>query len=220
MIAAVCALVPLAGNVVATFVTSSTGLAGWLVVPAVAVLVGIANALIQAAHPPPDVSHRRIPLAAALAVVLLMTGAGGWGVAVGVRYAAGFITGNEGGDDRLVRPAAGSGSGVSLTVQEVTDTEHFTRVGLQARNQARVSVSLPLFQNCVLTGEDGTTLQADSFRSRWTTTIPPGGLQRGTITFPGHLPGAVTLASFSFSQVFGPLGAGAITVHGIRLRPP
>jgi hypothetical protein len=48
LIAGACALVPLIGNVVASFVTESTGANSWLVVPVVGVVVAMATALIQA----------------------------------------------------------------------------------------------------------------------------------------------------------------------------
>ena len=48
LIAGVCAIIPLIGNVVASFVTTWTGVASWLAVPAVGVAVAMLTALIQA----------------------------------------------------------------------------------------------------------------------------------------------------------------------------
>ena len=137
---------------------------------------------------------------------------------VGVRYAVGYVTGNESGHDRLVQPATARTGSLALQVDKVEYTSHFTRVDLVARNASQSPVSLPLFGNCVLAGDDGTTLQADDFRSRWSTTIPPGGVHRGTVTFGGRIPDSVSRASLSFSTVFSP-GGGSITVQKIRLRP-
>jgi hypothetical protein len=96
-------------------------------------------------------------------------------------------------------------------------TSHFTRVDLAVRKAGEDPVGLPLMGNCILVGNDGTVLRADGFRSRWSETVPPGSLQRGTVTFGGKLPDGVTRAALSFSQVFV-LGGGAITVPGITLR--
>ena len=112
-----------------------------------------------------------------------------------------------------------SASGLTLTVAKVDHTRHFTRVDVTVRNNSSsTSVTLPLFQNSVISAADGTTLQADSFKSQWTETVPPGAFQRGTITFPGHLPDAATRASLSFSHVFGPLSAKSISVGGLQLK--
>ena len=239
-----CALVPLIGNVVASFLTSWTGGRAWLVVPAVGVGIAMATALIQAygsagseapaptaPHPTPSPrsetydyrrygqEQRGTPLALALVIGLLVLGVGGLAVTQAVRFAVGYITGNESGPDRLVQPATGSAGGLELTVENVWHTRHFTRVEVLARNETATSLSLPLFGYCVFSGQDGTTLRADPSRSNWSADIPPSVLQRGTIVFNGHIPDAVRLASLSFTQIFGP-GGGSITVDNIGLRPP
>jgi len=240
LIAGVCALIPLIGNVIASFVTTWTGAGSWLVVPAVGVGVAMITALIQAygsasaeehprppagryspyspysPYPPPPVRRRGISLPRALLTVVLVVGVGGLAATAGIRYAVGYITGNEPGTSRLAEPASASAGGLTLTVESVTYTAHFTQVGVAARNQAGTSLSLPLYENCVFTGSDGTTLQADPFRSRWSETLAPGSFQSGTIIFPGHLPDSVLQASLSFPQIFA-LGGGSITVRPINL---
>ncbi len=247
LIAAGCAIIPLIGNVVASFLTTWTGAETWLAGPAVGVVVAMLTALIQAyGSAPADESPRphaaphptsRAPYAAprppyptarakprgirlpvALVIALLVIGAGGLAVTEGVRYAVGYITGNEPGTERLVQPASASAQGVALTVQSVTYTAHFTRVGVAARNQSGATLSLPLYGYCVFTGSDGTTLGADPFRSHWSDTLPPGVLQRGVIVFKGHLDPSIREASFSFTQIFGPSG-GSITIRHLELRP-
>jgi hypothetical protein len=145
-------------------------------------------------------------------------GLGGWGVTQGVRYVVGYITGNEPGTERLIKPVTASAGGLTLTVESVEHTAHFTRVRLAARNNTRAALSLPLFGNCVFVGDDGSTLETDPFRSRWSETMAPGSVQRGAVIFNGHPSGSVTRASLNFAQIFGP-GGGSITVRGIRLRP-
>jgi hypothetical protein len=259
VIAAVCAVIPLIGNVVASFLTTWTGVKTWLVVPVVGVVVAMITALIQAfgsapadEHPPPPArgyppgrgspggreyppgrgyppgygyppyqvrSRRRTPLWRALLIAVLVIGVGGAAATEGIRYAVGYFTGNEPGTSRLAEPASASSEGLTLTVESVTYTAHFTQVGVAASNQTGTSLTLPLFDNCVFVGGDGTTLQADAFRSRWSETLAPGSLQRGVITFSGHLPAQVLEASLSFSNIFGRLGGGSITVHSIKLTP-
>jgi hypothetical protein len=70
----------------------------------------------------------------------------------------------------------------------------------------------------VFTGSDGTTLQADPFRSHWSNTLAPGIPQRGVIVFSGHLPPEVLRAALSFTQIFS-LGGGSITVRPLDLTP-
>jgi hypothetical protein len=163
------------------------------------------------------VGSRRRSVPVAILVMLLVCGVGAATITVGVRYVVGYVTGNESGDDRLIQPATARAGNLTLLVDKIEYTSHFTRVGLVARNAGTSQVSLPLFGDCVFTGGDGTTLQADDFRSRWSTTVPPGGVQRGTVTFGGQLPDGVPRASLSFSTVFS-AGGGSITVRNIRLR--
>jgi hypothetical protein len=153
-----------------------------------------------------------------LLIAFLVLGVGGFGVAAGVRYAVGYITGNEPGTDRLVKPARASEHGLTLTVVSVTYTAHFTRVGLDADNATDTALSLPLFGNCVLNGADRTTLEADPSRSRWNPTLAPGSRQRGTIVFKAHLPDSVTRASLRFAHVFGSFEVDSISVNDIMLR--
>jgi hypothetical protein len=166
---------------------------------------------------PSSTRPRRRSVPVAILVVLLVCGVGALMITVGVRYAVGYVTGNESGDDRLIKPVAARAGSLTLLVDKIEYTSHFTRVDLVARNTGRSQVSLPLFGNCVFTGDDGTTLQADDFRSRWSTTVPPGGVQRGTVTFGGRLPDSVPRALLSFSTVFSADG-GSITVRNILLR--
>lgn len=239
VIAALCSLFPLIGNIIASFLTVWTGAKSWLVVPVVGVVVAMVTALIQAVgaaaspilrpsprqgHLPPSQAQqlargrRARSLAGTLLVAFLVMGVGGWTATLGVRYVVGYVTGNEQGTDRLVRPVTARSNGVTLTVEKVVYTDHFTRVRLVARNETGSSLSLPLSGFCVFVGEDGTTLTADSFRSRWSTTLAPGTRQSGTVTFDDHLPDSVKRASLSFTQIFGPAG-GSATVRDIMLSP-
>lgn len=254
MIAGFCALIPLAGNVTASFVTDWTGGRSWLVVPVVGVVVAMVTALVQAYGAAPDpvsqitprdqerrpkdgdtyrryVQHeprRGRSLPVALAIAILVMGAGGWAVTKGVRYGVGYITGNEPGTERLRGQAQERISGLTLTVESVKQTAHFTRVRLLAHNTSdNLSIRLPLAAS-KLRGFDGTTLEAEHFKSQWSEELSPGSLQRGTITFGDHLPDSVRQAELSFSFIFRvPVvpgffdrGPRSITVKPIKLLPP
>jgi hypothetical protein len=242
-VAALCALVPLAGNVAAAFLTDWTGVGTWLVVPVVAVCVAMLIDLIQifgsgdsgrrqpdgyrewpeGRRPSRTVPERRgTSLPVALLMAILVLGVGGWGLVLGVRYAVGYVTGNESGSERLKQPARASDSGLTLTVQSVKHTAHFTRVDVAARNDTGISLTLPLFGNCRFVGGGGTTLEADPHKSRWPDGLAPGGSQRGTITFNGHLPDRAKRATLVFSTVYrqGFEGPTSIQVTDIRLKRP
>jgi hypothetical protein len=161
---------------------------------------------------------RGTPALVAILVALVVCGGGGLAITTGARYVVGWVTGKEDGTDRLVQAASARSGNVTLTVNRVLSTSHFTRVELTVQNSGSDSVTLPVYGNCTFTGAEGTVLAADPFRSQWSETVPPGALQRGTVTFSGKLPDEVARASLSFSHVFV-LGGGAITVSGIALRP-
>jgi hypothetical protein len=135
--------------------------------------------------------------------------------------------GRNGGDDpavidRLTDKATNSAGGLTLSVVSIEQTQNTTRVGLAARNRTESALTLPVFNNCVLTSTDGTTLQADPQASTWPQSLPPGGdLMRGSVTFEGTLPGFARRASLSFAHVFGSLsGPASIKVSRIGLRRP
>ena len=255
LIAGACALIPLLANVVASFVKEWTGSKSWLAVPAVGVAAAMVTALIQAygsasepspqprppgSLPPTDgpayrpvggqgAVRRGTPLPLAIAIAVLVIGGGGWAVAKGVRYGVGYVTGNEPGKERLTRQAQATEDGLTLAVESVKDTAHFTRVSLSARNtRDDLSMTLPIVFTA-FRSVDGHTLQtAGPFKSQWTEELPPRSLQRGTITFKGHLPDSAREAELSFAHIASfPVGArfpgpgpGSITVRGIGLGPP
>ncbi|HYU85970.1 MAG TPA: FHA domain-containing protein [Kribbellaceae bacterium] len=212
-------------NSLATFVTNhASGSMRWIVsqtaVLVIAMVMEAAGAAGEREAAPAAGGARRRGTSgvAAFVVILLVLGVGGYAATQGVRYAVAYTSGKETGTDRLVRPVTTNAAGLTLTVNKVEDTRHFTRVELTVRNNtSSTSITLPLFENCVFSAADGTTLQADSFRSQWSQTIPPGALQRGTITFPGHLSATTTRASLSFSHIFGTFNANAISIRGIPL---
>ena len=164
---------------------------------------------------------RSRPVIATVLVTLILLGGGGWLVAAGVSYAVGYFSGNEEGTQRLARQVVTEAQAVTVTVLGVQSTAHFTRVEIHVRNGTSSSMSLPLFHNAILTGPDGTTFDADAFRSSWQPEIPPGGQRRGTINFESQLPDTGGTVSLSFVTVFmqGFDGPRSITVPDIPLMP-
>jgi hypothetical protein len=153
-------------------------------------------------------------------VVLLVVGVGGFAATQGIRYAVDYFSGKETGPNVLVSEVTKTNAAVTLTVVRVENTRHFTRVEVTVKNKTSTdSIVLPLFKNCVFSAADGTTLEADPFRSQWSDSIAPGAFRRGTITFPDHLPNTATRASLSFSHIGGTFKATTISVTGIRLAP-
>ena len=241
MIAGLCALIPLVGNVTASFVTDWTGGRSRLVVPVVGVVVAMVTALVQAYGSAPDPVSQTTPrdqerrptdgdtyrryvqqkprhgtsLPVALAIAILVMGAGGWAVTKGVRNGVGYITGNEPGTERLRKQAEENISGLTLTVESVKHTAHFTRVRLLAHNTSdNLSIRLPLATS-KFRGVDGTSLEAERFKSRSSEELSPGSLQRGTITFGNHLPDSVRQAELTFSPIFRfPVGGGPFFDRG------
>ncbi|MGH3647650.1 MAG: hypothetical protein ACRDTM_10830, partial [Micromonosporaceae bacterium] len=163
-------------------------------------------------------------LVTALLVLSVLCGGGGLAATAGVGYAYGWVTSNESQTGIYSGTATGGGQGLWLTVTNVWVTSHFTRVEVAAKNTLGESVNLPLFGNCVFTGADGRTLEADPMRTQlardgWSDTVPSGVPHRGVIVFPGGIgPGE---ASLTFSTVFGTLhGPNSVTVRGIPISAP
>ncbi|NUR96077.1 MAG: FHA domain-containing protein [Kribbellaceae bacterium] len=215
-------------NALLTFVTDlASGPLRWIISQAAVVVIAMvmAGAGTVAERAPADTSagpsRQRTGRSSLVVVltVLLVLGGGGFAATAAIRYGVNYVTGKEPGTDRLSSQVTKNAAGLTLTVGKVESTRHFTRVELTVQNNTRAtSIDLPVYGFAVLSSADGTTLRGDPSRSQWTETVPPGAFQRGTITFPGHLPSAATKASFSFSQIFGTLKGGAITVTGLRLK--
>ena len=232
--AGLCQIVVLLGNVVAAFVTDWTGRLSWLVAPVISVLVAMLTLLIGEYSKPPTTDDgsttpappparrpapKRRSVAAAGVVVLVVIGGGGFAITEAVRYVTGVITGNEEGVERLVQPVSVNEQGLTLAVESVEHTPRFTRVDTVVVNDLANTVTLPLFNNAQLVGEDGTLLEADAFRSKFSETIAPSGTRRGTLVFKGHVTEAATTVSLSFATVFeqGFDGPDSITLPGIAL---
>jgi hypothetical protein len=183
-------------NLIITFLADGPGGAlRWFVPPAIALVVAMIIALLDASAPIGRAPSRLdVSVVIAIIVVLVGVGVGGFALTAGVEYVGGYLTGNEAGEDRLIKPVATTGAGVTVTVQNVTYTSHFTRVEVTVKNSGKQAVKLPLDGSATFTGAEGNALRADAGRSQWPDSIPAGGSERGTITFKGRLPEATTAA--------------------------
>lgn len=229
------------GNALLMVVSDSTGWYRWLAVPLVSVTVAMSTAVASSyldtrwtdpsTHQPVTLdaarqvqgvdrfSGRSVP--AVLVTLVLVAGVLGLVLTVGIRYVAGWVTGDEPGVDRLVRTAAVSDQGLSVSVNGFEETDHFTRLDVDVTNRVGNPITMPLFGNVSLVGGDGTAMEVDSWRSDWNDSLNPGVRQSGALVFTGHLPDGVRRARLQFNTVFGQGFGGPdhITVPGIQLRP-
>jgi hypothetical protein len=224
--------VGLIGNAVAMLITDWTGWLGWLAAPALSLTVGIVQA-ITAAHieteyadpvtqAPVRYPGQRPPSGRSLPTVLvtlLVVGVIAVAATVGVRFVAGWITGDEPGRDRLVAPVSATSRGLQVTVNSFEETRHFTRLEVRVTNGTGSSLTLPLFNNVTVVGGNGSVLEVDEFRSDWADGLNPGVSQAGVLIFSGHLPNGVRKAQLQFTTVFaqGFDGPQNLTVSGIEL---
>ncbi|MGZ0148098.1 FHA domain-containing protein [Kribbella sp. WER1] len=206
-------VVGLVVNLVASFFsTGPGGMLRWLIAPSIALVAGMVLALIDAAAPKPQRPGRfDVSVLIAIGVVLVGIGVGGFALTAGTEYVAGYLTGNESGADRLVKPVAKSGSGITVTVENVTYTSHFTRIEVQVANRGKQAFSIPI-DGTTFTAADGTALRADPGKSSWPSRIDAGGSEHGTITFKGKLPDSATQAALTFKS-----GSTTFTVSGVTL---
>lgn len=226
------------GNGVGMLVSDWTGWVGWLAVPAAsagaAVLSAVASSHLEQRLVDPA-THRPLPdptrpghgggftgWSVPTVLICLIVGAGILGLVLtsGVRYAAGWVTGDEPGVDRLTETVAVDAQGLSVSVTAFEETRHYTRVRVQMSNGVGNPVTLPLFGNVSLVGGDGTPLEIEHRRSDWTPSLNPGVRQNGVLLFGGHLPDGVTRATLQFHTVFeqGFEGPDSLTVPGLVLR--
>jgi hypothetical protein len=162
-----------------------------------------------------------LPLLVAAVVLLVTCGGGAAAATYGSKFLGGWLTGDEKGTSILTSPARGSAGPLTLTVDQAEQTRNFTRVHLAGTNSGDETPKL-VVGFVQLTGDDGTTLKADPFRSDWPEDIPPGRTGvAGWLVFKGHLPPGTTSASLTFTTIFGSLrGERSITVADIPLQLP
>src|SRR6185295_10910506 len=81
---------------------------------------------------------------------------------------------------------------------------HFTRVTVQVENNSPTAVTMPIDGgNCELIAGDGTSRDAQPFRSEWNESLSVGATRSGVVVFGGHLPANANRARIAFDHLFG-----------------
>ncbi|WP_202869300.1 hypothetical protein, partial [Kribbella antibiotica] len=199
-------------NLIATFLADGPGgMLRWLIAPTVALLGAMTFAVFDAVSPTERQSSRLdVSVIVAIGAVLAGVGIGGFAITAGAEYAAGYLSGNEQGEDRLIKPVGKTTTGLAVTIDNVTNTSHFTRVRLTITNNGKDTVSLPLDGNATFTSAEGNSIRADSSRSDWPEKFAVGQVVKGTIVFKGHLPQGQKAATLTLRSGETPIVLGGI----------
>jgi hypothetical protein len=128
-----------------------------------------------------------------------------------------WITGNERGLDILADKMSDRAGALTLTVDQILLTPHFTRIVVTVSNNGFTPVELPGAGRWRLLTHGGTVLQGSAFRSLWPDVVPAHWSVAGIVTFD-RLPEGTGSISLGLGGVAG-AGAGAPTLANIRLRP-
>ena len=128
-----------------------------------------------------------------------------------------WITGNERGSDILADKRSDRAGALTLTVDQILLTPHFTRIVVTVNNDGFAPVTLPGAGRWKLLTHDGAVLQGSAFRSLWPDAVPAHWAVAGIVTFD-RLPEGTRGISLGLDGV-ADAGAGALTLANIRLRP-
>jgi hypothetical protein len=127
-----------------------------------------------------------------------------------------WITGNERGLDILAGKKSGRAGALTLTVDQILLTPHFTRVVVTVSNDGFASVVLPGAGRWRLLAPDGTVLHGSAMRSLWPDSVSAHWSVAGIITFD-RLPEGTGGISLGLDGV-ADAGAEALTLPNIGLR--
>ena len=122
--------------------------------------------------PAPPPARRPGRLLAALLALAVVGGA----IAYGGSYLIGWFTGVESGVQRLAEPVSGNAGALSVHIDGVEVSSHYTRVRLTATNTADYPVTIPLFGNCQLLEPGRVALPAKSGFVTSSIDVPPGNV--------------------------------------------
>jgi hypothetical protein len=178
--------------------------------------------------PPPQRRQRGAAgIAGVLALVLVLCGGGGFGLAYGVQYfghkAIDVLNDQatppwekktqDPGRERIAKAASHTEGALTVTVSSVRVNAQATIVTITARNTGKDSLTLPVYSNAQLDVPGANTLNADPAASSFGGTVPARGQTTGTIVFDGILGAGVTRVTLSFAHVQGSLnGPESISV--------
>lgn len=166
--------------------------------------------------------HRRG--GALLVGVLVLVTVGGGGV-YGISWGGGRLTGNETViADRLVAPITGTADTLSVTVTTVQTTDHFTKVGVTAKNDDSMTVSIKVWSSSQLVDGTGQALKPlANFGVAPDIDVPANGIMvTDVITFDDRLTPDATTATLTFDFLFSKdleFDARALQVENIQLAP-
>jgi hypothetical protein len=224
----VAVLTPVVGTAVAVAVNFATSVPDnvvlWAAVGLLTIVLSVLAAMSAGQSPPPPGTRQRTPgpskgraaligFAVCLVIVAVLV--------PGARYAYGWVTGNETGVNRLAEPRSVTAGRLTLSVDRVEVTSHFTKVTMTVTNGYERTVNLPVFGYSQLTS--GTvTAEGEPFRSKWNTDVPPDQSRTGTVVFGEPLEPSATSVTVTFTVVFGvgePGGPNALAVKDVPLKP-
>lgn len=156
----------------------------------------------------------RTSVAAALVLVLLLCGGGGFAITYGAHWAAGKVVAlldeaakppwerktEEPGVSRLARPVTKQSGILTLTVTRVEVNSLVTMIDVTATNSGSEALSLPRAQ---LTVPGARTLLPDPAVSDFLLgSVPGGGELTGRIVFDGAVAGQATGVTLAFTSIF------------------
>jgi hypothetical protein len=177
--------------------------------------------------PPPRRQRSAASIAGVLALVLVLCGGGGFGLAYGVQYFGHKAIDalhdqatppwekktQDPGRERIARAVSHTEGALTVTVSSVRVNAQATIVTITAKNTGKDSLTLPVYANALLDVPGTNTLNADPAASSFGGTVPARGQTTGAIVFDGVLGAAVTRVTLSFAHVQGSLdGPESISV--------
>lgn len=127
-----------------------------------------------------------------------------------------WITGNERGMDILADTRSGRAGALTLTVDQILLTPHFTRVVVTVTNNGLAPVDLPGAGRWRLMTRDGTVLQGSALRSLWPDSVQAHWSVAGIMTFD-RLPEGTDGISLGLGGV-ADADYGSLTLPDIRIR--
>lgn len=128
-----------------------------------------------------------------------------------------WMTGDERGLDILVGKESGRAGALTLTVDQILLTPHFTRIVVTVSNNGFAPVILPGAGRWRLRTQGGEVLHGSAMRSLWPDTVPAHWSVAGIVIFD-RLPDGTGGISLGLDGV-ADAGAGALALPDIRLRP-
>lgn len=138
-------------------------------------------------------------------------------ISLRLRRLESWITGNERGLDILAGKESGRAGALTLTVDQILLTPHFTRIVVTVSNNGLAPVELPGAGRWRLLTHGGAVLHGSALRSLWPDAVPAHWSVAGIVTFD-RLPEGTSGISLGLGGV-ADADAGALTLANIRLRP-